>query len=118
MANPAKQKGTSFETAIVRWFESRGIDAKRIVLHGNKDQGDVETEFFNVEAKNCNTLTLSTWVAEADVESTNANRPVVVVAKRKGTSDVGKAYVITTLDMFVDMMYAPGHYEHWNERHG
>lgn len=103
--NPSKQKGTAWETALVRWFEAKGIDAKRIVLHGNKDQGDVETEEFNVEAKNCNAISLSTWIAEADAESTNAGKPVVVVAKRKGTTDPGKAYVVTTLDRFTEMMY-------------
>lgn len=103
--NPSKQKGTAFETALVRWFEAKGLVAKRIVLHGNKDEGDVETEEFNVEAKNCNAISLASWIAEADVESTNADKPVVVVAKRKGTTDPGRSYVITTLDRFTEMIY-------------
>lgn len=103
--NPSKQKGTAFETAIVRWLELRGTDAKRIVLHGNKDQGDIDAGEVNFEAKNCNAISLSTWIKEAEVESANAGKPVVVVAKRKGLSDPGKSYVITTLDTFMDLVY-------------
>ena len=103
--NPSKQKGTAFETALVRWLNDKcGVDAKRIVLHGNKDEGDIDAGPFNIESKNCNALSLSTWVKEAAVESTNAGKPVIVVAKRKGISDPGQSYVITTLDMFMEMM--------------
>lgn len=108
--NPSKQKGTAFETALVNWLTGKYAVVKRIVLHGNKDEGDIEvtgygdnagySTMFNIEAKNCNTLSLSTWVKEAEVESENSGVPVVVVAKRKGISDPGKSYVITTLEMF------------------
>lgn len=110
MSNPAKQKGTMFETALVRWLEGKYATVKRIVLHGAKDEGDIEvigwgdnagnTVAFNIEAKNCNTLSLSQWIKEAEVESEHAGVPVVVVAKRKGIGDPGKSYVITTLEMF------------------
>lgn len=103
--NPSKQKGTAFETALVQWFARRGILAKRIVLHGAKDEGDIDVGEFNIEAKNCNAISLSTWVKEAETEATNANKPVVVVAKRKGISDPGESYVITTLAIFLEMTY-------------
>lgn len=107
--NASKQKGTAFETALVRWLEPWCQSVKRIVLHGNKDEGDIAVERyftqFNIEAKNCNALSLSTWIKEAEVESTNAGRPVVVVAKRKGISDPGKSYVITTLDTLMELLY-------------
>lgn len=103
--NPSKQKGTAFETALVRWLEARGIPAKRIVLHGNKDEGDIDLGQFHLEAKNCNSISLSTWIKEAEVETANAGVPVVVVAKRKGISDPGQSYVITTLDNFIGMAY-------------
>lgn len=103
--NASKQKGTAFETALVRWLESQGIPAKRIVLHGNQDQGDVDAGLVNFEAKNCNSISLSTWVKEAEVETAHAGKPVVVVAKRKGISDAGQSYVITTLAQFMELMY-------------
>lgn len=112
--NPSKQKGTAWETAIVRWLEGKVSSAKRIVMHGNKDEGDIEvicwgdnaaySRMFNIEAKNCNAISLAAWTAEAEAESINAGVPVVVVAKRKGTTDPGKAYVITTLETFMGMM--------------
>lgn len=106
--NPSKQKGTAWETAIVRWFRDRGWNAKRIVLHGAKDEGDVEVEredgWVNLEAKNCKAFTPSAWVDEAEAEALNSDRPVVVVAKRKGTTDPGKAYVIMSLNQFVEFL--------------
>lgn len=99
MTNRAKQKGTSFETALVNWFGQQGIGAQRLPLTGNKDRGDVAVPEWglNIEAKNCRQLALSQWVAEADAETLNAGRPVVVVAKRVGKSDPGEAYVIMPL---------------------
>lgn len=99
MANRAKQKGTSWETAIVNWFKAQGIEARRLPLSGNKDQGDVEVPAWglNIEAKNCRAISLAQWLAEADAETQNSGVPVVVVAKRVGKSDPGEAYVIMPL---------------------
>lgn len=95
----AKQKGTAWETALVNWFTAQGIEARRLPLTGNKDRGDVEVPAWgiNIEAKNCRAISLAQWVAEADVETANADRPVVVVAKRVGRTDPGEAYVIMPL---------------------
>lgn len=99
MANRAKAKGTSFETAIVNWLGANGVGAQRLPLTGNKDRGDIAVPEWgiNIEAKNCKALSLAQWVAEADVETMNADKPVVVVAKRVGKSDPGEAYVIMPL---------------------
>lgn len=105
MSNPSKQKGTAFETALVNWFHSKGMAAHRLVLHGNKDIGDIDIGDANIEAKNCNAISLGTWIKEAEVESVNAGKPVIVVAKRKGTADAGKSYVIMTLDVFYEEFY-------------
>ncbi len=108
MANPSKQKGTAWESAIVSYLHGLGVQAKRIVLHGNKDEGDIEVtsdailaKEFHIEAKNCNTITLAAWVDEARVEGINAGVPVVVVAKRKGRTSPEHAYVITELPTFL-----------------
>jgi hypothetical protein len=102
VANRAKAKGTSFESAVVTYLAGRGLDARRIVLHGNKDEGDIDTGAgWNLEAKNVRTMALGQWVGEADVESVNAGRPVAVVAKRVGKGDPGEAYVVMPLRVFV-----------------
>lgn len=94
-----RQKGTAFETAIVNWFKAQGVEARRLPLAGAKDEGDVVVDEFGlgIEAKNCRQLALSQWVTEADAESLNSGRPVVVVAKRVGKGDPGEAYVIMPL---------------------
>jgi hypothetical protein len=102
MANRAKAKGTSWESASVGYLKERGLDARRIVLHGNKDEGDVDTGAgWNLECKSVRTLALGTWVAEADVEAANAGRPVAVLVKRIGRTDPGEAYVVMPLRVFV-----------------
>lgn len=97
--NRAKQKGTSFETAVVNWLAEQGVAARRLPPAGNKDQGDVEVPAWglNIEAKNCRALSLAQWVNEADVETINARKPVIVVAKRVGRGSPGEAYCIMPL---------------------
>lgn len=54
MANKAKAKGTTFETAVKKYLEANGITSRRTALSGAKDTGDLEiTEPFLaiVEAK-------------------------------------------------------------------
>jgi endogenous inhibitor of DNA gyrase (YacG/DUF329 family) len=101
-----RQKGTSFETAVVNYLHGHGVSAGRLPLAGNKDEGDIRawTEkagFWHFEAKNCRTITLAAWVAEADAEAANAECPVAVVAKRVGKGDPGEAYVVMPLRVFV-----------------
>jgi len=101
-----RAKGTSFETAVVRYLHEHGVNAGRLPLAGNKDQGDIrawteDAGFWHLEAKNCRTITLAQWVAEADAEAVNAECPVAVVAKRVGKSDPGEAYVVMPLRVFV-----------------
>ena len=99
--NRSKQKGTFFESSVVAWLRDRGLYATRIVLHGSKDEGDIDTgNGWNLEAKNCRTMALGQWVDEALVESGNAGRPVAVVHKRIGKGDPGAAFVTMTLDQF------------------
>ncbi len=118
MANRAKAKGTSFESALVRWFEERGVAARRIVLHGNKDRGDIDAGAWNLEAKNVRALALSQWVEEAKVESINAGKPVAVVVKRVGKSDPGESYVVMPLALFTEQVlrtspqYEPCPFDH------
>lgn len=92
----------------MNWLTARGIEARRIVLHGNKDQGDVWTALgINIEAKNCRTMSLGQWVDEAKVESVNAGRPVVVCHKRVGKGDPGESFVSMPLTQFVALIGMP-----------
>lgn len=101
-----RAKGTSFETAVVNWLAERGVAARRLPLAGTKDAGDIAVDQWavNLEAKNCRTLTLAAWVAEADAESVHAGRPVLVVAKRVGKGSPGEAYVVTPLRVLAELL--------------
>lgn len=106
MTNRSKQKGTSFESLLVAYLQELGFDAERQVLHGNADQGDIRVRIpggpgFNIEAKNCQTMSLGTWVDEATNEARNAGRPCVVVHKRRGKGTAGEQFVTMNLDQFL-----------------
>lgn len=73
-----KQKGTAFETAIVRYLrevlDDQNID--RMVLHGTADEGDITgVKFLGrdvvIECKNTRTLNLTEHLREAQAEAMN-----------------------------------------------
>lgn len=95
MVNRPKQIGTAGETAIVRYAQASGHTlARREVLHGNTDQGDIRlTNHIILEVKSGHTAEqasdaqLATWWAETIRERDNAHVPVgVLITKRKGAS--------------------------------
>lgn len=103
MANRSKQKGTAAETAVVNWLREHGHPyAERRTLSGSQDRGDISgIPGLCVEVKNCARWEAAQWVTEATIEAANAGVPVgVVVAKKKGTTNPGDWYVVTTLNMF------------------
>lgn len=73
-----KQKGTAFETAIVRYLrdvlDDKSID--RMVLHGTADEGDITgVKFLGrdvvLECKDTRTLNLTEHLREAQAEAMN-----------------------------------------------
>lgn len=96
----AKQKGTSFETAVTNYIIAKGIPAKRKALAGALDEGDVDVGSppkLVLECKNCRTYSFPQWVEESTTEAANAGLPCVVVAKRNGKGDPGEAFVVMKL---------------------
>ena len=107
MVNRPRQRGTEHETKCVRWFKRHGwVFAKRITQKGALDEGDISLGDgipIMVEAKNEKTITVGTYIREMDAQIENAlAESGVVIIKRRGTTDVGKYYALTTVD-------------HWNE---
>lgn len=94
MVNRPKQIGTAAETAVLRKLFPYFPDAKRVVLHGSDDQGDIDSGdgmdfIFEVKGgKQCSQISdmvLAKWMAEADLERDNARKRFgVLVCQRAG----------------------------------
>lgn len=108
MSNPSKQKGTAAETQVVQYLRRFGWEyAERRALQGILDKGDIAGVHPDVclEVKACRQMDLAGWCAELEVERHNANaRYGAVIAKRRGTLDVGRWYAIQPLALYLDCL--------------
>lgn len=103
MGNRAKKTGTKHETHTVTWFKAHGWPyARRIVLKGQRDEGDIDLGNgipVVLEAKAERAVTLAAYVKELGAEIVNADAETgFVIIKRRGTTDVGKYYALTTVE--------------------
>jgi hypothetical protein len=121
--NKSKQKGTAFETLIVKHLQTFW-DARieRRTLSGAKDRGDIAGfrplgagatyGEFVLECKNQNRLSLGEWVGEMETERANALALAgFVIHKRRGYGAPGAQYVtgtLTDLLSFGRVMYEAG----------
>lgn len=106
MANPSKNKGTSAETAVVRWARTNGYPhADRQPLRGNRDAGDIALcPGVIVEVKNRRLTTgvptagdLTEWMRQTETEREVARADVgILVVKRNGTTDPGRWFAYVT----------------------
>lgn len=103
----AKKAGSLFEKEVAEYLALRLGDDRieRRARNGNKDRGDISglrTPLGGrvvAECKNVAQLSLSAWVAEAEVERGNDDAVVgVVIHKRRGRGAAGDQYVTLTLD--------------------
>lgn len=93
MANPSKKKGTAAETKVVKYLQSKGLNAKRKALAGKDDEGDIDllNNFgcrVTLEVKtgkmtaNYSRSQLSEWLRQAEVEGNNAHTYSALVIVR------------------------------------
>jgi Holliday junction resolvase len=113
MSNPAKQKGTSFETLIRQYLNDHGFEnARRVALQGGGDTGDINgiqsastNKQVAIQCKNQKKFDLSSWL-NATVEQAarlDDALPVLVVKRPgKGVAAAGDNYVIMRLE---DLIY-------------
>ncbi len=103
------RKGTKGETDRVNYFKSRGWKyATRIPKAGAKDKGDLildQAVPVMIESKETKSFTPSTFIAEMEAQIINSDAKFgFVVVKKKGTTDVGKYYAITTVDHMMNLI--------------
>lgn len=116
----AKQKGTSFETAIRKYLNAKGFPkASRTVLKGGEDTGDIngirndsQERELAIQCKNQRKLSLSGWL-DATVEQASRlgkSMPALVVKRAgKGEKALGDTYVVMRLDDFVTLLQEGGY---------
>jgi Holliday junction resolvase len=109
----SRQKGTSWETAIVRYLQERGYPyAERRALSGSRDRGDISgLPGVVIEAKSCAQIRLSDWIDQAEEERHNAfsgegieGTVAVVWVKRRGKTSPADGYVVMTGEQFVELI--------------
>ncbi|MEV5568265.1 hypothetical protein AB0L54_36245, partial [Streptomyces sp. NPDC052196] len=102
MANPNKQKGTAWESAVRDYLNGflglvdadgkfldpmNGANVRRAAQEGARDVGDIHAAPFVLEAKNTRSPAVPTWIRQAEVEAVHAGFPFgVVVRKVRGSS--------------------------------
>lgn len=108
----AKSKGTAAETAVVRYLREHGFPyAERRALHGTVDKGDITgCGPIVFEIKNHAKMDLAGWVKELEVEMDNATAATgSVIAKKRGTTDVGDWYAIMPTWVLVQLLKDAGY---------
>lgn len=109
MTNPPKAKGTAFETAVVRYLNSRGIPCERRALQGINDKGDVAgIPGWVLECKNHRSIALASWASEAERERLQASEFYWAVVHKRYRRGTDESYVTIPLSTFADLIGGPG----------
>jgi hypothetical protein len=108
----SKQKGSAWETAIVRYLADHGFPhVERRALSGTQDRGDIAgIPGWVVEAKNCSATSLGVWVDEATVEQANDGADFACVwHHRRGKGSPADGFVTMTGAQFVRLIRQAGY---------
>jgi Holliday junction resolvase len=101
MVNKPKAKGTAAETRVVNYLLAAGVEARRIVLHGSKDEGDIFVEGWKGEHSSrilevkagkqtikVSRAQLDDWIEEAETEGINAGGLIAYLVLAKHNASV------------------------------
>lgn len=116
MTNRSKQKGTDFESLIRDYLKDEWSEIiERLTLSGKDDKGDIsnfrvggKSQYkIAIECKNVASMSLGTWIAEAQTEATNYDAVAgIVIHKRRGKGQAGDQYVTLTLSDLLTILHA------------
>jgi Holliday junction resolvase len=115
----AKQKGTSAETALVKYLQVNGFPlAERRALGGGgagEDLGDITgTPCLAWEVKNHKAYHIPEWLRETEIETGNADADFGILAVKPngvGLGNAGKWWAIMTMDQMVKLLREAGYGE-------
>lgn len=107
----SKQKGTAWETAVVRYLQDYSPTVERRALHGGRDLGDITgIPSVVIECKNEKALALASYVDEAIAEGDNAHADVAVAwIHRRGKASPADGYVVMNGTQFVSLLLDAGY---------
>jgi hypothetical protein len=101
----SKQKGTAFETAVVRFMQAAGFDVERRALQGSLDKGDIAgLDGWVLECKAEKAITLAEYMKEAEQEAVNAGVPWYAAIVKRRNKNVSDAYVVLPLKVFIGFL--------------
>lgn len=102
----ARQKGTAWETRLVRYLKDAGFAyVERRALSGRADKGDISgIPGLVIEAKNSRRVELAQWVDEMVAEKKNAGAQIGAVVFPRRSHATGRAYVVLELADFVELV--------------
>ena len=108
MANPSKQKGTAWESAVVAYLNDHGFPyAERRALSGSSDRGDVAgIPGVVIECKAERQITLAGYMDEVAVEITNAGASVGVAIVKRRNRGVSDGYAVMTVATLAALLAA------------
>ena len=118
MSSYNKAKGSKFETDVMKYLRKLGHFAERLAKAGANDEGDIVTiiagQSYILECKNRKSINLPQFWAEAQTEADNYAKargllhspPAFVIVKRRNAS-IEDAWVITTLEKWIEQMPTP-----------
>ena len=113
MSAKNKRKGASFELDVMKWFRSKGVNAERLRLSGQKDEGDlvviIAGQTYILELKNTKSMNLPQFWREAVVEAANyasargiTPAPLSYVVVKRRSAGIEKAWVIQDLQQWLE----------------
>ena len=112
MSSYNKQKGSKFETDVMKYLRKLGHFAERLAKAGANDEGDIVTiiagQTYILECKNRKSINLPQFWAEAQTEAANYAKarglsvdPLAFVIVKRRQYGVEKAWVIQDLDQWL-----------------
>ena len=112
-ARGARAKGAAYERQLRNFLAEQNLGEVTNPSPSGYEGEDVRVEFADylcIEAKNHSTMNLSGWLAQAQGQCEEGDIPIVV-HKKKGTTDMGKSYVTTDLESFIQLLKKLGNPE-------
>ncbi len=112
MSSYNKQKGSKFETDVMKHLRKLGHFAERLAKAGSNDEGDIVTiiagQTYILECKNRKSINLPQFWAEAQTEAANYAKargsipsPLAFVIVKRRQHGVEKAWVVQDLEQWL-----------------